>query len=226
MKISKSYGYDKESRFIMDVFDDAISKIYYKWPLERIDVMTIESERGDVSLEGNTGKIIIGKENAFVKKFDRKGVETIIILKLYSLIMKIQGTDFSEMREKYYLAGRDYFEALLLVEEFLERRNVARIFPDQIFYATIKENENLNPDSYEKFLRTGLSSLVFYKIDNWNTEFLQRMAFSRGDFYKEDPALEGIKNLIDQKGEIDMDDIENIVGLIATRLEESRRADK
>jgi hypothetical protein len=221
MKIVKNYGNDPESRLMMEIFDKVITTNYYKWPLERLEVIINDSERGDVWIEGNVAKLSLGKNNQFVKSRDRKGIETAILYRLNSLILKLQGMDFTDMREKYYSSERNIFNAILMLEEFIEKRRVAKRFPDMVFYSILREIGNSEFSGYSDFLRYGLSWTVFYGIDQWNMDFLRNSASLKITGIYDDSVFGAMQHVLDSKGDLDKDDVQRFAVLLGSLMEET-----
>ena len=214
MKVIKKFGSDTESRALMEVFDRVLASTYYKWTLDSLEVYVSEYGRGDSWIEGNSGKIFFGREDQFVRSMDRKGMEAVVLCRLHSLIMKMQGIDVRDARESYYSNDRGMFSALLMAEEFAENRRVAKQFPDRIFYKRFSEISSASPSTTEDFLRLGMCWLTFHGIDSWNAEYLEKTAMQKMPRDFDFSVFETMKPTIPQGPLMGRDEILAIAGIM------------
>lgn len=211
MKVIKYYEDDKSSRNVMKIFDRVLGSAYYNWPIDKLEVFITDSNINDSWVEGRLAKIFIGKEDHYIKNDDERGIEALLFTKIFSLLLKIRGMDTSGLRQALH-SNPDLFNALLMVEDFAANRKAARVFPDSIFYRSFDSIHRSSPNNFIEILGVCLSCMTFHGIDKWNTEFLEKAAYSksRGDYIKE--MTEKISSTIDaKKGDLDSDDIKKIV---------------
>lgn len=225
MKIIKHYYDDRTSQEVMKIFDRIMRSIYYNWPLEKIEIFITDLDRGDVWLDNNSARIFIGKENHFIKERDEKGIEFLLLNKIYSLILKIGGFDLSDLREKYYNTDRLLFESFLLMEDFLVNRQLAKKFPDAVFYKTFAEMSRSGGASIMDSLRMSLNRVLFYGLDKWNTGYLERISDEICKNPKFLDTEKKIKELFDYKGRIDKEDIEMLMDLVRNEIGKSELTD-
>lgn len=213
MRVIKYYGNDRESVALMGVFDRVIASTYYNWPLERLEVHVTDSAGKDSWVEGSSGKIFIGKDNNFVSSLDMKGMEAVVLCSLYSLISRLSGSDFRELRERYYSSDPDLFKALMIVEDMMENRRVARKFPDRIFYKRFSEVSSSLSDDRENRAFICSCWLTFSGIDEWSSEYLRDMAAQRVPEAGSHVFIE-IARILSSSKDVEKDDFIRIVEAI------------
>ncbi len=209
MRIIKYFDNDKESIIAMNIFDSIIASVYYPWQLDRIEVFISDSSRCDVFLENNIARIFISKKNKFIQERDKKGIEILILYKLYSLILKLHGYDYSRIdvhieREKKILS---------CIEDFLVSRKLARNFFDLIFYKKFHELSSITVDNFFNWFKANLSWLVFYKIDNYYEQYLKDMAKMKtpSHFQISCDIFNFIKKLINIGKEFEIESVRQII---------------
>lgn len=211
MKVIKYYNDDESSRRAMKIFDRVLGSAYYNWPIDRLEVFLTDSSIEDTWIEGRLGKIFIGRENHYIKNRDEKGVESLMFTKIFSLLMKIQGLNTSELRQKMH-SDSEMFDALLMIEDFAANRKVAKIFPDAIFYRSFDTIHRESSGNFIELLDICLSCLTFRGIDKWNSEFLEKAAYSKtGDNLIKNMVCKISKIIDAKKGDLDSEDLSKIL---------------
>lgn len=212
MKVIKYYEDSEASKKAMKIFDRIIGSAYYDWPLDKIEVFITDSGIGDAWIEGRNAKIFIGKDNHYIKNMDEKGTEALMLTKIFSLLIKLQGLDTSNLRQTMH-SEPDMFAALLMIEDFLASRKAAKLFPDTIFYKSFDTVHRASAQNIVETVDICLSYLVFHGIDNWNSEFLERAASSKiSNDYAKGISSEIIK-IIDSGSNFGEDEIRKILDI-------------
>lgn len=169
MRVIKYFEHDKKSKLVMRIFDEAISSIYYNWPLDKLEVFL--AEKDGVWLEEKNARIFISSHNNFIQSMDEQGIKAVIFHKLYQLILKIKGVDYSRV----CVNSSEEKEILSFMEEFIVDRELAKSFPDIIFYKKCADISAIDPNNFLGWVKANLCWLTFYKIDDWNAEFLKNV---------------------------------------------------
>ena len=215
MKIIKYFDEGKKSKLVMDIFDEVIGSFYYPWPLDSIEVYISDSEKCDVFLEDNIGRIFISKKNQFVREHDKKGIKALVLYKLFSLILKLQGYDYNKIdthleKEK---------EILSHLDDFLVSRKSAKQFPDIIFYKKFQELSKIDIDNFSNWFKANLSWLTFNRIDNYYEQYLKDLVRKKSKVKYDNRFFELIKKLIKKQNEYEIESVRKIIL-------EFRRSDK
>jgi hypothetical protein len=218
MKVVKHFSDEREAKAAMNIFDRVLNSTYCNWPLERLEVFLTDSEHSDSWIEGSSAKIFIGKNHHFIQEMDTKGTEALFLSSLNSLMLKMKGFETTELRQ-YFHGDEHLFRALLMLEDFASSRMVAMKFPNEIFYKSLDRINRSKPGNFMDELETWLSCLAFYKIDQWNMEYLKKIAEARTGKKIDSAFIEEMKKLLDSSSRApDKDDMKSMMNLVRKHM--------
>jgi len=191
MKLIKQYEPDKRSKYFMILFDEVFSSFYFPWRLENMEIIMGEEDKVILEDEKNA-KIFFDRDNDFIKSMDEKGIKITILHNLYKLIFKIKGFDY----EKIYTKNEDEKIILKIIEDFVIDKEIAKKYPDLVFYKKCYEAMKIEVKDFIGWIRANLCWLTFYETDEWNAEFLRSIIEKKVE-YLDYEFLERLSEIID-----------------------------
>ncbi len=160
MKIVQEYENEKE-KFVLDIFKKTISSFYYQWNLERLIINF--SFRNSVELKENEGIITFDKTNKFIQSKDELSIRALILESLMELVL---------LRSNIKIICKSSLEEV--AKQTLIDRLLVKNFGDVIFHRNLITIRNLDLNKEENWIEANLRTYVFYKIDNWLVDYLER----------------------------------------------------
>lgn len=178
MKLIKNYERDTRSIFFMQIFDEVFTSIYFPWRIEELEVVLSDTDAVEFDEATKKAKISFNYDDDFIKNMDERGIRSIIIHKIYHLIMKIKGMNYDNIFAK----NDEERRIIKAIENFVVDRELAKHYPELVFYKKCYEAIKLEPKDFVSWVEANLCWLTFYGIDEWNADFIKSFLENKVSF--------------------------------------------
>jgi len=158
--VKRSAIKDDKAKTVFEVFDRIIVKMTYPWKFDVIELLM--DDKNSLLVNDDAVSISINYNDPIVQDKDKKGITALILHNLYHIIS----------RDKYNLPELPHF----IEDAIANREMIANGLDDLVFYMSylfLLRKRRIN--NIEGYLGINTPWLSFYKLDNYNTEFLKSM---------------------------------------------------
>lgn len=176
--------YDKKAEALTKAIE-IITKFHI--PFNRIEIHV--GNHGGYKFN-DTCKLFFNERNLFFSTNDKKGIEGLLVIKLYAVLRKMKNKNFKE----------ETIEAIATNREAIKDG-----FADHVFYVLYVSllHKKRYVEKFDEFLKINSSWLSFWKLDEFYYETLKRLANTfKIPLYKKYEWDTQLKNLEKRIGEL------------------------